>query len=253
MVDEEVGQFLGFHQVGLAFFFSFQGEKGFEAFVGFDVVTSVAGLIKDAFRLNPGLELFMRQEGPVNIKVDHVVVAGALIILDCFQLLHQGAIGAGSEDVDLDGDVSLEEGFNQRAGNGAVADIAFPPGAGGDHKEVDGGGILDLSADGLGIEIAAHHCGLEGQWLGEVGVFEGFPVEGVEVGGARDLKGQVLDPSLEDFLVAGIGFWVSKDLVEEGFAVGGDAGCRSFKVGLVGEGEAEMSFEVPLQKVLLIF
>jgi len=83
--------------------------------------------------------------------------------------------------------------------------------------------------------------------LGQVGVFERLPVEGVKVGRAGDFRGQVLDAGLQGGFVAGVGLPVGKDLVEEGLTTGGDAGGGLLGADLVGKGETEVLFKVPLQ------
>ena len=187
----------------------------------------------------------------MDVEVDDVVVAAAVLLLHLFEVAGEGLVGAGAQDVDLDPQLRLAQGVEQRAGDGAVADVTGAAGAGGDEQDVDGGRLAQARLDGLRGEVAADEADLERQRLAfELGVAQGFPVIALEGGRAGDLDGEVGEAALRGSAIGGVGVAVGKDGGEEPLAVGAHAGGGIVGLDLVGEGEVEIALEVPLELLL---
>ena len=188
----------------------------------------------------------------MHVEVDDVVIAGAVALLAGLQVAGQRLVGAGAQDVDVHTQGGLAQRLHQRPGDGAVADVARAAGPGGDQQHVDRGRLAQPRLDRLRRAVAAHEGGLQGQRLGQLGVLERLPVQGVELGRAGDLDGQLGQVALGEAAVGGKGLGVGEELGEELLAVAGDAGRGLLRLDLVGEGEAQVLLEVPGQPLLLL-
>src|SRR5258708_13301304 len=62
-----------------------------------------------------------------------------------------------------------------------------------------------------------------------------------------------MQPGLQRVLVAGIGFGVGKDLLEQRLAIGGDTDSSLLGLDLVEKGKIEMLLEVPLELLFLSY
>ena len=80
------------------------------------------------------LILLIGQQRAVHIQMDDVVIAFAVLIAHIFQVVHQRLKGAGAHNINLGRHLAGFQRLNQRAGDGAVADIPLTGGAGGDQQ-----------------------------------------------------------------------------------------------------------------------
>src|SRR5690242_1336767 len=98
-------QFRSFDEVGFAaFLLALKREKGFDALVWLDVRAPVALVIDKAIGLCAFLQLFMGQDSAVDIEVNDMVIAFALLCRGLAQVIIQRAIGAGAQDLDANRD-----------------------------------------------------------------------------------------------------------------------------------------------------
>jgi hypothetical protein len=157
--------------------FFLEEKERFLALVGRQVRTAVAGPEDKLLGLAGFLEFLVREQRPVQIEVDDVIKAGALLL----QMLGEGTIGAGPDDVDVDRKARGAQRFNERAGDGAVADIALDVRAGGGDEEVDGRRGRHPGRVRLRLAAAPHHRRVEAERLRQVRIFQRLPVQAVEL------------------------------------------------------------------------
>jgi hypothetical protein len=143
------------------------------------------------------------------------------------------------------------QAFHQRPGDGAVADVGTAAGAGRHQQYVERG---QRPPGGVGVGwgvVLADEGALDGEGAAVAGVFERFPMEGVEGEAAANVEGEVAIAAVSQPFVLGqdVGVGAEK-LLEEGFAVGSHGGGRPTSPDLAGEGEGEPLLEVPAQLFL---
>ncbi len=199
------------------------------------------------------MDLLVLQHRAVQIEVDHMVVAGAMRVACGLQVLDQRLVAAGAQDLDLDGRAGLAQRFDQRARDRAVADIARAAGPRHHHQQVDRGRRAQRGLDGLRHQVLAQHRRLERESPRQVGIFERLPVQPLELRRAGDLEDHAADAGLERGLVVAVDIGViAEDLLEQPLAVLGYAGRRRARPHLLGEREAQVLLEVPLQPGFLL-
>ncbi len=126
----------------------------------------------------------------MHIQVDDVVVTVAVPVAAVFQVLYQRLEGSGAHDVYAGGKLAVLQGVHQGAGDGAVADIQFAAGPGGDEQDVEGRRCFDGRRGVDGFVVAPDDGFVHGERAILVGVVQAFPVQGVELRLADDFDGE---------------------------------------------------------------
>ena len=99
--------------------------------------------------------------------MDDVIVARSFSL----KVIFEGFVGTRAQQLHVDRHPGLLNRLNQRTGDGAVVDVLFFTGAGGDHQQVNGGRRVRGGSYHNILLGAAHHGAVQRQRTRQIGVF----------------------------------------------------------------------------------
>ena len=119
-------------------------EKRFLSLIGYEIVATVARLVQVAIGLLSLLQFLIREDGPVHIEVNDVIVAHTMLRRFFLQVMMKGLVGAWAQDLDLHWNISLSQRLHHWTRNRAIAHILFAPRPCRHDQHIDGGRRLDF-------------------------------------------------------------------------------------------------------------
>jgi len=186
----------------------------------------------------------------VQVEVQDVVVAVAVVVFRFFEMLQQRLERAGADDVDGGAELAGFERFDERARNGAVAHVAAARWPGGEQQHAQLRRFGDPRRIDHSPAILAHHRLIDRQRMGPVRILQRLPVQRVKLRRADNLQQHAA--ALHRTLVLRIQIGIAPEhLRKERLAILPDDGRGPLRPHLVGKRKVQPPLEVPLKLIFL--